>query len=290
MRKQFRDSVLELAKNDPNICMLLGDVSVYLFNEFKEKYESNFYNLGICENTLISVAAGLSSRGFSPFVHTIAPFITDRCVEQIKLDACYNDFPINIVSCGSSFDYAWDGATHHTLMDLKIISMIPNTEVIQPGSNEEVKNLIKTQYSNNKTTYFRLSDNPHSYKVNTEFGKGTVLQDKNSQLTVVTAGPLLSNVYKAVEELPVNLIYFHTLKPIDEDLLNKFSKSKFLIVSDAFGLFEIICQTLNGSRIYNLTNVDQFADCYGNVEDVRHQFGLSVNKIKQKVQKFLINL
>ncbi len=77
MRRQFRDTVMDLAKQDDGIVMVLGDVSVYLFNDFKTEYSDRFYNMGICENTLISVAAGLSSQGFSPFVHSIAPFITE---------------------------------------------------------------------------------------------------------------------------------------------------------------------------------------------------------------------
>ena len=97
MRKQFKETVMALSKDDDRIVLVFGDVSVYLFNDFKEKYPDRFYNMGICENTLISVAAGLSSQGFFPFVHTITPFITERCFEQIKLDLVYNKFGVNIV-------------------------------------------------------------------------------------------------------------------------------------------------------------------------------------------------
>lgn len=114
MRKQFKDTILDLAVTDERIVVILGDVSVFLFNQYKEKYPDRFYNLGICENTLISVGAGLSSQGMIPLIHTINPFITERCVEQIKLDMCYNRFGGNILSCGATFDYAWDGASHQT--------------------------------------------------------------------------------------------------------------------------------------------------------------------------------
>ena len=120
MRQQFKNTIMDLAAYDDKIVMIFGDVSVYLFNDFKENYPDRFYNIGICENTLISVAAGLSSQGLYPFVHTIAPFITERSFEQIKIDMCYNHLGGNIVSCGASFDYAWDGATHHSYTDLAI--------------------------------------------------------------------------------------------------------------------------------------------------------------------------
>ena len=138
MRRQFKETLISLAEHDDRIVLILGDVSVYLFSGFKEKHPDRFYNMGICENTLVSVGAGLAAQGFRPFIHTIAPFITERSFEQIKLDMCYNGFGGNIVSCGASFDYAWDGATHHCYTDLAILRLLPGTEIIQPGSGKEL--------------------------------------------------------------------------------------------------------------------------------------------------------
>ncbi len=145
MRKQFRNTILDLASRDDRIVLLFGDVSVYLFQEFKERYPDRFYNVGICENTIISMAAGLSARGFHPIVHSITPFITERSFEQIKLDMCYNEFGGNIASCGASFDYAWDGATHHALTELAILRLLPRMEVIQPGSRKELDVLLRDE-------------------------------------------------------------------------------------------------------------------------------------------------
>ena len=78
MRRQFRDTVMRLAEDDERIVLLFGDISVYLFNEFSERHPDRLLNLGICENTLISMAAGMSAAGFHPIVHTIAPFVTER--------------------------------------------------------------------------------------------------------------------------------------------------------------------------------------------------------------------
>ena len=133
MRKQFKDTVLDLAGHDDKIVVILGDISHFLFNPFQEKYPTRFFNMGICENTLISVAAGLNSQGFHPFVHTITPFITERCLEQIKLDLGYNQFGANIVSTGASFDYAWDGATHHCYTDLAILGSFPAWKSLSPA-------------------------------------------------------------------------------------------------------------------------------------------------------------
>jgi len=286
MRKQFRDTIMDLSAHDEKIVMILGDVSVYLFNEFKQKYPDRFYNMGICENTLISVAAGLSSHGFYPFVHTIAPFITERSYEQIKLDMCYNKFGGNIVSCGASFDYAWDGATHHCYTDLGILRMLPHIEVIQPGSRKEVDVLIRSQYNNGKTTYFRLSDHPHDIDIPVEFGKGVVLKNANANVTVMTAGPILGNVVEACRDLDVNLIYFHTIKPVDKATISMFKDTQILVIHDAFGLYEAVCEVPGLSVSYH-GMPDEFCCWYGQLTEVREKIGLDVKSIRQAVHQKL---
>jgi transketolase len=282
MRKQFKNTVTDLALHDDRIVMIFGDVSVYLFNEFKEKFPNRFYNMGICENTLISVGAGLAAQGFYPFVHTIAPFITERSYEQIKLDMCYNQFGGNIVSCGASFDYAWDGATHHAYTDLAILRLLPGMEVIQPGSTKELDILLRSQYNNGKPTYFRLSDYPHKIDVPVKFGRGVAIRDTRAELTVMTAGPLLGNVLEACSELPVNIVYFHTIKPIDTELIQRFRNTRILVVHDAFGLKEAISEVPE-LRIVFHGMPDAFCTCYGTLQDIRHQLGLDPAGIRKFV-------
>lgn len=286
MRKQFRDTIADLSARDERIVLLFGDISVYLFNDYKQKYPERFYNMGICENALISVGAGLSSLGFFPFVHTINPFITERSFEQIKLDMCYNRFGGNIVSCGASFDYAWDGATHHSYTDLAILRLLPDMEVIQPGSRKELDILLRSQYNNGKTTYFRLSDHPHQIDMPVNFGKGVVLKDSGSNLTVMTAGPILGNVLEACGGLDINLVYFHTIKPIDKEIISKFKDTKIVVIHDAFGLYEAICEVPNLSvSYYGLP--DKFCSYYGTLHDIRKNIGLDRETIREmlKAQK-----
>jgi len=289
MRRQFKDTIMDLAANDDKIVMIFGDISLYLFKEFKEKYPDRFYNMGICENTLITVGAGLSSQGFFPVVHSIAPFITERSFEQIKLDMCYNRFGGNIVSCGASFDYPWDGATHHCYTDLAILRLLPGIEVVQPGSRKEVDILIRSQYNNGKTSYFKLSDNPHNIDVPVEFGKGVLLKNSASKVTVMTAGPILGNVIEACRDLDANLVYFHTIKPIDKEIILKFKDTKILVFHDAFGLYEAICEVPNLSVSYHGFPV-QFYTSYGTVHNARHSIGLDVESIREVVRGEIKNL
>jgi transketolase len=288
MRKQFKDTIVDLSAHDDKIVMIMGDISVYLFHEFQDKYPDRFYNMGICENSLISVSAGLSSQGFIPFIHSIAPFVTERSYEQIKLDLCYNGFGANIVTCGASFDYAWDGATHHCYTDLAILRMLPGMEVIQPGSRKEVDILLRSQFNNGKATYFRLSDHPHEIDLPVEFGKGIILKDTGSQVTVMTAGPILENVMNACRELDVNLVYFHTIKPIDNEVISRYRDTKILVIHDAFGLKEAISE-VSGLSLSSHHLPDEFCGWYGTLQDIRHKTGLDVHSIKLFIEKELMS-
>ena len=287
MRKRFKTIVTELALKDQKVVLVLGDISVYLFSDFKERHPGRFYNMGICENTLISVAAGLSAQGMHPFVHTIAPFITERSYEQIKLDMCYNRFGGNIVSCGASFDYAWDGASHHSYVDLAILRLLPGMQVIQPGSEKELDILMRALYNNGEPTYFRLSDSPHSVDLpEIKFGKAVVLKDQGAHVTVLTAGPILGNVLEACRDLPVNLVYFHTIKPIDREAVAYFKNTKIMVIHDARGLHEAVNE-VPGMCVSYLGLPDEFCDYYGTLADIRTKLRLDPEGIRQAVQAYI---
>jgi transketolase len=283
MRRQFKETIIDLAEDDPRIVMILGDVSVYLFKEFQEKHPDRFYNMGICENTLVSVAAGLAALDFIPFVHTIAPFLAERSYEQIKLDLCYNRLAANLATCGASFDYAWDGATHHAYTDLAVLRLLPGCDVIQPGSRKELDCLLRERYASGNPTYYRLSDHPHGIDLPVEFGKGVVVKDLGKPVTVMTAGPLLGNVLEACRDLPVNLVYFHTIKPIDWEMIARFSSTRILVIHDAFGLHEAICEVPNLRTSYHGMG-DFFCSWYGTLGEVRAKLELDPASIRERVK------
>lgn len=290
MRKQFKDTTLDLAAKDERVVVVLGDISHFLFFPFQEKFPTRLYNMGICENALLSITAGLGAQGLHPFVHTITPFITDRCVEQIKLDLCYNQFGGNIVSTGASFDYAWDGATHHSYAELAMLRLLPGMEVTQPGNAKELDTLLRSQYDNGKPTYFRLSDHGHKLGFPIQFGKANILKEiAGAKVTIMTAGPILANVMEACLELPINLVYFSTIKPIDKEVISRFKHTKIMVVHDAHGLQEAIHEVPDLSVTYHGLP-DQFCVWYGTVHDIRKKIGLDPEGIRQAVQARLATI
>ena len=282
MRKQFNKTLLNLAKRDKRIILIFGDISVYLFNNFKSKFPKRFYNLGICESSLISLSAGLRFEGFIPFVHSIAPFVTERAIEQIKVDLVYNNLPSNIVTCGGTFDYAWDGPTHHAWLDIEMLRILPNTEIFQPGSDLETDQLITKYYNSKKTSYFRLSDHSHGFDIKTTPGKGKIIFNKKSKTTVITCGPILKNVLPVCKDLNVNLLYFNSIKPLDHKLIQKFKNTNLKIIHDAHGFYESVTSVIN-DKIDYLGLPDQFCVTYGKIDDVRKKAGLD-----KSIRRFIL--
>ena len=188
MRKEFVRLMLEMGGKEERLVVLVGDISVFGLREFRRNYPERFYNIGICEQSMISIASGLSLAGLIPVVHSIAPFVTERCFEQIKDDFCYQNTGGNIISVGSAFDYSGLGCTHHTYSDIAIIRSLPNTEVVYPTSPKELEVLFKHCFNNGKLTYFRLPERKHTLQIDEsliKFGKGMIFPfDKKSSASI----------------------------------------------------------------------------------------------------------
>ena len=126
-----------------------------MFDEFKEIAEDRFFNCGIAEGSMMSIAAGLGLSGFRPFVYTITPFITTRCLEQIKIGAAYHKVPVIIIGTGSGLSYAELGATHHSLDDVSVIRSIPDIRVLAPCDSFELKAFLHQSLQSELPTYMR---------------------------------------------------------------------------------------------------------------------------------------
>ena len=161
MRKQFTKTVEEIVASDEKSVLLLGDIGVFGFRNSLSKYPNRVYNIGILEQSTISMAAGLSKTGLIPIVHTIAPFIVERAFEQLKDDFGYQKLGGNFISVGASYDYTALGPTHHCPGDVALMNTIPGMEILIPGNSSEVDKLLKATYNNGNPTYARLSEYEH---------------------------------------------------------------------------------------------------------------------------------
>jgi len=194
LRKTLVESITELAEKDEKLIVLIGDISHYLFREFEEKFPNRFYNVGICEQSIVGLAAGLAMQGFKPIVHTITPFCINRAFEQIKIDVCYQDLNVTFATVGGSFDYSHLGCTHHCYEDISLMMTLPNMEVYNPGSDLELSTLLKESWDSNKPKYFKINKETHNLKVPIIPGEIKIINEgKNDNCVVFVNGPILKN-------------------------------------------------------------------------------------------------
>ncbi|PKL75089.1 MAG: transketolase, partial [Candidatus Melainabacteria bacterium HGW-Melainabacteria-1] len=133
MRNAFARTMTRLAQADPRVVLLSGDIGNRLFDDYKSKAPERFLNCGVAEANMTGVAAGMAMLGMRPFTYTITPFVTTRCLEQIRVDVCYHELPVTIVGVGSGISYASLGATHHACEDIALLRVLPQMQVICPA-------------------------------------------------------------------------------------------------------------------------------------------------------------
>ena len=275
---------------DKNICLLLGDIGVFGFKKCFDEYPNRTYNIGILEQSMMSLASGLSKSNLIPVVHTIAPFMVERALEQIKIDFGYQKTNGNFISIGNSYDYTGLGCTHHCPGDVQILSSVPEVQIVLPGNGKEFDILFKQSYNNNSPTYFKLSDHEHDIDLKIDFGVANVIKTGNDAL-VICFGNMLHSVYDAVKDLDITLIYYSTIIPFDRETLRKNFK-KNIIVCEPFyegSVNFLITKSLQGEE-YKLSNIGiprEFIHNYGKKDEIDQLLELDTNSIKNKILKLL---
>ncbi|MCA9067944.1 MAG: transketolase family protein, partial [Planctomycetaceae bacterium] len=179
MRNAFARELLELATADSRIVLLSGDIGNRMFDNYKAAFPNRFYNCGVAEANMMGIASGLALSGMRPVVYTIVPFVTTRCLEQIRVDVCYHQAPVVIVGVGGGLSYASLGATHHSCEDIAHLRVLPEMTVICPGDSIEVRLALRAAVAHPGPVYLRLGKKGepiiHESPPAFEIGKGLIL-------------------------------------------------------------------------------------------------------------------
>lgn len=157
MRNQFISSLVDQAKADENIFLLVGDLGYGVVEPFVDLFPERFINLGVAEQNMLSVAAGIASEGARVFVYSIANFPTFRAAEQIRNDVDYHNLPVTIVTVGGGLSYGNLGYSHHAIQDYGLMRLFPNMEILAPGCPQEVKSCMNYIQTSSSPSYLRLA-------------------------------------------------------------------------------------------------------------------------------------
>jgi transketolase len=297
LRPQFAETISRIGDTDSDLFVVVGDISHGILAGYRENHPERYRNIGICEPAMISLSAGLNAAGFNPVVHTIAPFLIERSFEQIKLDFGYQQLDCNLISVGSSFDYAKLGCSHHSYIDVALIASIEDSQVFVPGSNDEFDSLFTNNYQTRGIKYYRLTENGHGFDGLTSkptAGQNTVVR-QGTDLTIVALGPSLRIAMLVAdllekESVSAEVIYVHTFKPFDSDsVLKSVGKTSNLIViselSVTGGLGALCLEAVSGKTLFNYLNfeIDKFIRGYGELEDLQGRANHSPQHIFLKI-------
>jgi transketolase len=285
--------VNELIETDQRTALVLADISTDYFQEALKNYPERVINLGIMEQTAVSLAAGFALEGFHPIVHSITPFVTERPFEQIKDDFCYQGLGGTLISIGASYDYGTDGMTHHGAADVPILKTLPRMQLCVPGTSDEFEALLRQTYNNGEPTYIRLSLQQNQISRPANFGK-LHLEREGRDGVVVAVGPMLERTLAAVEEMDLTVLYATSLIPFDEKTLQEaVSKTSpnVILVEPYYegGLVPDIAKALQAipTRIEAIGVPRRVLARYGPPERHDRELGLTAEGIRARITRFL---
>jgi len=308
MRNAFAQEILALAHTDPRVVVLSADIGNRLFDAFKAEHPDRFVNTGAAEANTISMAAGLASCGFRPVCYTIAPFITYRCYEQIRVDVCYPQMPVTIVGTGSGLSYASLGATHHSCEDLAVMRVLPEMQVAAPADANDVRSCLRAALAGDRPSYVRIGKKgePEVFPVPPPFafGRWVTVRD-GTDVCLLSTGTVLPVAQEAAEQLAESgwqprVIHCASVKPLDEEMLADVFAAFALVAtveehSLAGGFGSAVAEWVvdhhdRSARLLRFGTQDRFLHRLGGQHYARRQFGLTAERIFHQVKSDLESL
>ena len=305
MRNAFAQQITALAQQDPRIVVLSGDIGNRLFDDLKAKCPGRFFNCGVAEANMIGMAAGLALSGLRPFCYTITPFLTYRCLEQIRVDLCYHHLPVVLVGTGAGLSYASLGATHHSCEEMGMLRLLPHLVVAAPADPWEVKAALRASLLSPDPVYLRIGKKGeppmHTSEPDFTFGKAIPIR-AGSDIAILNAGTLLPvalDTAKALEArgFSTSVHSFHTLKPLDTATLSEvFARCRLVATleehSTLGGLGGAVAEWLADhpglkARLIRCGTPDEFLHLTCEQEEAREHYGLTPDAMARRLQEAL---
>src|SRR6478736_1979890 len=306
MRKRSLDMVHALAKRDERVVFIGSDLSPGLLGGMKKEFPSRYYMEGVMEANIIGMAAGMAMDGFTPFVNTIATFITRRCYEQVAVDLCLHDLPVRLIANGGGLVYAPLGPTHLAVEDMAIMRALPNMTVTAVCDAKEMVRLMNCTLDWPHPIYIRLakggdpvvSPDEHGFAI----GKAIPMRRARSRHSAVlmSTGVMTTNSLAAAELLAkdgidMSVVHFHTVKPLDEAAVLDFARDSELVVTVEEGIrigglgsaiTDVIVEHLGTAAppVKRLGLPDEFPHNYGLQDELFDIYGLMPAQIAASVR------
>ena len=305
MRAAFIRALLDLAERDDRIYLVVGDLGYSIVEPFVARFPARFLNVGVAEQNMTGIAAGMALCGKVVFTYSIANFPTLRCVEQIRNDVCYHNADVKIVSVGGGLGYGALGITHHATEDIAVMRALPHTVVVAPGDPIEAELATRAVVEQPGPCYLRLgkSGEPRIHQPGVDFSLGKAITVREGDdLCLIATGSMLYNAVKVAELLSrdgiqARVLSMHTIKPLDTAAVLGAARETSGIVtleehSVTGGLGSAVAETLaefNDVRVAfkRLGLPPMFTSQVGSHDYLKAVYSLSVEEILKSLEPIL---
>ena len=301
----FADTLLTEAKKNSKIIVVTSDSrGSGKLVPFGKELPQQIVEVGIAEQNLVGISAGLSASGKKVFAVSPASFLTARSLEQIKADIAYSDQPVCLVGISAGISYGQLGSTHHSIHDFAVMRCINNMTIVAPADNFETSEVIKQAVNYNHPLYIRYGKKPmldiHSNKTQFQIGKAIIIEE-GEDVALIATGETVQRAFLASQILKENninstIVSMHTIKPFDSETFLKIAKKSKVIVSieehSEFGGLGEQCASLLAQNQININfKIIGIPDEYmvnGSQSDVLDHYNMSPEKIAN-ITKSLID-
>lgn len=303
MRVGIINEVYNLMKKDQNIYFLTGDLGYTAVEQIEQDFPKRFINVGIAEQNMVGIAAGLALSGKKVYIYSIISFLLMRCFEQIRYDLCFHDLDVTLLGIGGGLSYGYLSGTHFALEDIALMKVLPNMSIFSPADEVEGRLGIKALHSYRHPLYVRIGKRQepmiYSKPYRFHFGKGVVLR-RGKDACIFATGPIIDEVIKAVdsirqeEGIHITVVNIHTLKPLDQELVMEVSSKKKVVFSveehsriGGLGstIAELFSGKMNPPRLVRIGTPDTFIKELGSQDYLRKKLGLSTHGIISSIKR-----
>lgn len=297
MRVDFVKSIQKLMREDSKALFITGDLGFNAFEGIREEFPDRFLNAGAAEQNMISAAAGMAAEGFRPWVYSIAPFVTYRCVEQIRNDVCLHNLPVRIVGNGGGYTYGIMGSTHHTLEDMAVLKALPNMNLFLPCTENHVEGAVRQIQKTQSPSYLRLgfsgfpsnkvaiSENPQTLTRTYALGTSCTIVGIG-QGTQIALHALEKGIIQEDQAAIFGIAKFPLDLCSDKELLESCKKTEHVVVIEEHYLPGSIAESLKMAlppvkSFQTLTPTYSLNHSYGNPSFQLEQAGVTPTALKE---------
>lgn len=300
----YGQALVELGEAHPEVVALTADLAKSTkIGEFQKKFPDRFFNVGIAEQNMFGVAAGMARAGLVPFLSTFSQFASFRSADQLHTDLCYQNVNAKVIATHSGTSFGQAGSTHHAICDLAVVRSIPNLTVICPADGVETYNAVMAAYETPGPFYIRINRGfdrvlYKSSDYGFELGKAVTVHE-GSDITIIATGSCVFQAWEAAQfldqndGLKVRVLDMHTIKPIDKEAILKavMDTRRIITVEDhniigglGSAVAEVMAEAGKGCAFKRLGHVDTFAPI-GLHEDIMNAVGIDSNGIINAVRE-----